>query len=86
LKIAWTGQGIESGTEVTLTPEKARLKVQQATAEQLNGEPEQENDQYQVGTQYAESSNRARSRNSGAQDQLSDQEVGSSRRWLNINV
>jgi len=86
LKIAWAGQGIESGTEPTLTPEKARLKVQQATAEQLYCEPEQENEQYQVGTQYAESSNRARSRNSGAQDQLSDQEVGSSRRWLNINV
>jgi len=86
LEIATSGQGIQSGTEVTVTPDKARTEVQDAVAEQLSTEPEPGNDQYQVATQYAESSNTARSRNSGAQSQLSDQEVGSSRRWLNINV
>jgi len=60
--------------------------VQLAVTEQLSTGPEPGNDQYQVASQYAESSNTARSKNNGAQSQISDQEVGSSRRWLNINV
>jgi len=81
-KIAYQGTGLMSGSGVTITPEKAQTKLQGAIDEQLSTGPEQGNQQTQVGDQHSEASNRARAKNRGAQNQLSDQEIGSSNRWL----
>lgn len=75
-EIAYAGHGLISGEPTTLDSQSGRAIVEDKIAEQLTTWPDQQNDQAQIASQHSEASTRGRSKNNGAQEQQSDQEVG----------